>query len=170
MLRWYLVHTKPYGEGLAVRNLERQRYLTYLPRVRQSVRRAGRQYERIVPLFPRYLFLQLDEGRQALGPVASTLGVSCIVRFGSQYTLVPERVVRDLQARADPETGLHRLNCGLKPQPGAPVKMVLGPLAGLDGVFEREAGADRVIVLLGLLGHGAPVCVPSASIMLSRAV
>ncbi len=170
MLRWYLIHTKPFGESLALRNLERQRYRIYLPRVVQAVRRAGRLHERIVPLFPRYLFLQLDEGRQALGPVASTLGVAGIVRFGSQYTVVPDRVVRDLEAHADPETGLHRLNCGVKLQRGAAVRMVLGPLSGLDGVFEREAGTDRVIVLLRLLGHSAPVCVPADSIMLSRAL
>lgn len=170
MPRWYLIHTKPSAEPLARKNLERQLYEVYLPRVVQTVRRAGRRFERIVPLFPRYLFLRLHEGQQALGPVASTLGVSRIVGFGSRYTVVTDRVIRDLQERADPETGLHRLSCGAKLAPGSAVRMVLGPFEGLEGVFEREAGEDRVLVLLTLLGQNAPVCVSADSIMLSRAV
>ena len=170
MLRWYLIYTKPGSEALAVGNLARQHYDTYLPRVVQTVRRAGRRFERVGPLFPRYLFLRLNEGQQALGPVASTVGVRSIVRTGSGYTVVPERVIRDLQARADPHTGLHRLNCGTQFTPGAAVRIRLGPFDGLEGVFEREAGADRVVVLLTVLGQNAPVCVPADSILLSQAV
>ena len=170
MLRWYLVHTKPASETLALTNLARQDYKVYLPRVVQTLRRAGRRHERIAPLFPRYLFVQLNEGRQALAPVASTTGVRGVVRFGTCYTIVPERVIRELQARADPVTGLHRLNCSIKLNPGAPVRIWRGPLDGLEGVFEREAGADRVIVLLELLGQKAPVCVPADCIVLRQAV
>jgi transcriptional antiterminator RfaH len=170
MLRWYLIYTKPASEALALENLARQRYEIYLPRVVQSVRRGGRRHERVMALFPRYLFLRLREGQQALGPVASTVGVAGIVRFGSQYTIVPERVISDLQARADPVTGLHRLSCGMKLQPGVAVRIRLGPFDGLEGVFEREAGADRVVVLLRLLGQSAPVCVPADAIVLSQAV
>jgi len=170
MLRWYLIYTKPVGEALAVKNLARQRYEVYMPCVVQCVRRAGRRHERVAPLFPRYLFLRLDEGQQALGPVASTVGVAGIVRFGTRYTIVPDQVIRDLQARADPATGMHRLSRAAKPTPGIAVRITLGPFDGLEGVFEREAGADRVVVLLKLLGQNAPVCVSADSIMLSQAV
>jgi transcriptional antiterminator RfaH len=170
MLCWYLIHTKPSGEALAVRNLERQGYEVYFPRVVQTVRRAGKWLERIGPLFPRYLFLRLNEGQQALGPVTFTLGVTGIVRFGTRYKVVPDRVVGDLQARAEPQSGLHRLRCKPKPVPGAAVRVSSGPFDGLEGVFEREAGADRVVVLLKLLGQSAPVCVSVDSIELSPAV
>lgn len=170
MLRWYLIHTKPSGEALAVANLERQGYDLYLPRVVQTIRRAGRRHERIAPLFPRYLFLRLNEGKQALGPVASTLGVAGIVRFGSRYKVVPDKVIRDLQARAEPESGLHRLTCDPHPAPGSRVRIRSGPFDGLEGVFEREAGLDRVVVLLQVLGQNAAVCVSAESVMLGHAV
>lgn len=155
---------------MAVANLERQGYEVYLPRVVQILRRAGRELERTGPLFPRYLFLRLFEGRQALGPVASTLGVAAIVRFGSQYTVVPDKVVLDLRARAEPDTGLHRLACEPRLLPGTEVTVSSGPFDGLEGVFEREAGADRVVVLLKLLGHNAQVSVSIDSIEVRRAV
>lgn len=170
MLRWYLVYTKPASEALAVSNLVRQHYQVYLPQAVQTVRRAGRRFDRVGPLFPRYLFLHLNEGTQALAPVASTVGVCGIVRFASRYAMVPEQVIRDLRARADPLTGLHRISCGAKLKPGAAVRIRLGPFDGLEGVFEREAGAERVVVLLRLLGQSAAVCVPAEAVMLSQAV
>jgi len=49
------------------------------------------------------------------------------------------------------------------------VQIKLGPFDGLEGVFEREAGADRVVVLLKLLGHTARVQVPMDSVAPSSA-
>ncbi len=164
MWRWYLVHTKPAGEAVAQVHLERQGYEIYLPRLAQPVRRGGCWRERIVPLFPRYLFLRLKEGCQALGPVRSTVGVTNVVRFGSNYAVVPDQVIHGLQARADSETGLHRLNLASMPVPGMTVRIANGPLDGLEGMFERKAGADRVVVLLNLLGQDARVCVSIHSI------
>jgi len=170
MLRWYLIHTKPSGEALAERNLDRQGYDVYLPRALQAVRSGGRWRDRIVALFPRYLFLRLNEGLQALTPVRSTLGVAGVVRFGARYTIVPDQVICELRARADPVSGLHRLSCRSRLFAGAAVRISTGPFEGLEGVFERQAGADRVVVLLRLLGQNASVCDSIDSVLLSRAV
>jgi len=45
MLRWYLIYTKPSSEALALKNLARQRYDAYVPRVLQTVRRAGGRHD-----------------------------------------------------------------------------------------------------------------------------
>jgi transcriptional antiterminator RfaH len=165
MRRWYLIHTKPSGEALAQANLERQEYEVYLPRLSQSVQRQGGRREQVTPLFPRYLFLRLSEGVQALGPVRSSIGVAGVVRFGASYALVPDRIVRDLQARADPVSGLHHMNHASQPLvAGLRVRITCGTFDGLEGVFEREAGADRVVVLLNLLGRGVAVGVPAGSV------
>jgi transcriptional antiterminator RfaH len=170
MQSWYLIHTKLSVETLAERNLNRQGYEVYLPRALQAVRRSGQWRDRIVALFPRYLFLHLSEGLQALSPVHSTVGVADIVRFGSQYAIVPDRVIHGLRVRADPGSGLHRLNSGVRLAPGDAVRIGMGPFDGLEGVFEREAGVDRVVVLLKLLGQDASVCVSLDSIVLRHAV
>jgi len=164
VLRWYVIHTKPSAEGIARANLERQGYEIYLPRLVQSFLLRGQRRERIVPLFPRYLFLQLREGAQSLGPARSSVGVSGVVRFGCHYAIVPEETIRRLQARADPLTALHHL---ARPAPlvtGTPVRIVSGPFDGLEGIFQREDGAERVIVLLNLLGRDTPVHVPAGCV------
>lgn len=160
MLRWYLIHTKPSGEALAQVNLQRQGYEVYLPRVLQCVRRRGRWRDCVAPLFPRYLFLRLNEGRQCLAPVRSSLGVTDVVRFGQDYAIVPDAIVQDLHSRADPQTGLHRL--AVPPLvTGTPVHIATGAFQGFDAVFERHAGRERVVVLLNLLGQSARVRVPT---------
>lgn len=165
MLRWYVIHTKAAAEALAEANLERQGYEVYLPRLVQSVLSRQRRRERIVPLFPRYLFLRLKEGRQALGPVRSSVGVSGVVRFGSRYALIADETIRHLQGRADPLTGLHRLRGPAPMARGAPIRIAAGPFDGLEGIFQREDGAERVVVLLNLLGHDTPVRVPTEWIL-----
>jgi transcriptional antiterminator RfaH len=166
--RWYLIHTKPCGEALAQENLRRQGFETYLPRVAFKVRRQGRGRMCVAPLFPRYLFLQLEEGRQALSPVRSSVGVSAVVRFGLHYAIVSDEIIEELSGRADPQTGLHHLAARAL-IPGEPVRVDAGAFEGLSGVFERHAGPDRVVVLLRLLGQEAAVQFPAECVGSGRA-
>ena len=160
MLRWYLVFTKPAGEETARLNLERQGYCVYFPRLQQRTLYRGRCIERVSALFPRYIFLQLRMGQQSLGPVRSTVGVVDAVRFGGEYAVVPAQVVDGLVQAADPVSGLHQLKNPLLVC-GATVRVIAGAFAGLEGIFERGNGADRIVVLFKLLGHEAPVSVPA---------
>jgi transcriptional antiterminator RfaH len=169
MLRWYLIHSKVSAEASAQLNLERQRYEVYLPRLLQTVQRRGQWKERIVALFPRYLFVRVEEGQQSLSPVRSTVGVVGVVRFGLRYAAVPDNIIRELRQRADPQSGLHRLHRPVPFSRGSRVRIATGPFAGLEGVFEREAGSERVVVLLKLLGQDASVRIP-AGFVLSAAV
>lgn len=169
MQHWYLVRTKPNAETTAQANLDRQGYELYFPRLAQALLCRGRWRERIGPLFPGYLFLRLDEGRQPLAPVRSTPGVACAVRFGLHYAIVPDEVIRDLRARANPETGMHRLNPGMQLAPGARVRILAGPFDGLEGIFQRVSGSDRAIVLLSVLGQTASVAVPLGNVVSRRA-
>jgi transcriptional antiterminator RfaH len=167
--QWYLVHTKPLVERTAQAHLERQGYVTYLPLLAQTARRQQRWVESIVPLFPRYVFVHLDAGRQSLRPVHSTVGISNIVRFGTRCAVVRQEVIEALRSRADPATGLHRLRPGRGLTTGAVVRITAGPFDGLEAVFERRAGGDRVVVLLKLLGQNASVCVAEDALRVCHA-
>jgi transcriptional antiterminator RfaH len=158
-----VIRSKPRAEAVARLNLERQGYRVYFPRIERSVRIRGRWTDRIEPLFPRYLFLNLDVGAQSLGPVRSTVGVTQIVRFGADYAAVPEEIVSELMRREDPGTGLHRLQRPVF-APGDAVRVLEGPFHGLEGVFECQDGGERVLILLELLGRGARVRLPLAQV------
>ena len=147
---WYAVFCKTRREETAAANLGNQGYIVYLPKLLTQCRRAGKWVDRIAPLFPRYLFLKPRDASQSLGPVRSTLGVMNLVRFGGQPAVMPDAVVESLRARQDQAAGMHLQRTVFKL--GAAVKFVDGPLLGLEGVFSKENGDERVIVLLDLLG------------------
>src|SRR5439155_1361729 len=148
------------GDRIAQTSLERQGYEVYYPRLEQNLRRNHGWQVRIEALFPRYLFIRIGSDRQPLSPVRSTLGVATVVRFGAEFATVPDRVVCDLRSRADPESGLHRLNGAMKCVRGSAVTIVASAFDGLEGIFDRIAGPDRVVILLTVLGRMTPVQLP----------
>jgi transcriptional antiterminator RfaH len=149
MRAWYLIQTKPRQEYTARENLERQGYRIYLPLAPVRGRRRGRTYTRIGPMFPRYLFIYLSEGVDDWGPIRSTLGVTCIVRFGQLPARVPDALITALRERED-EKGVQNLPAKT-PVPGDKLRIAEGPLEGYEGLFYAQSSRDRVIMLIKIL-------------------
>jgi transcriptional antiterminator RfaH len=148
---WYAVCCKPRQEAVAEENLLRQGFHVYLPRIRLRQRRRGHWIDAVEVLFPRYIFIRIDPLRRSTATVRSTRGAVGLVRFGGQPAVVPDAVMAALLQREDAASGLHQDN---RPQfrAGEQVKLVDGPLVGMEGVFNEQDGDKRVIVLLELLG------------------
>jgi transcriptional antiterminator RfaH len=159
-LAWYLVHTKPRQEQVALVNLMRQGYTCYLPKMRvQRLRR--RQVECVhEPMFPRYLFIQLDssDSGKSWVPIRSTLGVRQLVYFGARPAAVDQGLIDILLEReaARPDTPIF--------VPGDTVRIVDGPLAGLEAVFKLTDAEQRSIVLLEIVNRMVSVRVKTASL------
>ena len=162
---WYAVFCKPRGEATAEANLLRQGYSVYLPRLASERRKAGKWVASSEPLFPRYLFLQPRDATHSLAPVRSTLGVTGLVRFGAQPAVVPAALIEELRAceAAAAEGAASNTSPALRRRepfaPGAQVKFMSGPFAGLEGIFSEASGAERALVLLDLLGRMQQVSV-----------
>jgi transcriptional antiterminator RfaH len=151
MENWYVVFTKPRQESIAEENLKRQAFRTYLPWIRQAKRRRGKRQWVIEPLFPRYLFVRLDLGRDNSVPIRSSRGVVGLIRFGERLPAVPDPFIEALMKTADRQTGIHRLQEGLFKE-GDAVTILEGPLAGWRGIFKATKGERRVVILLEMLG------------------
>ena len=156
--RWYAVCCKPRQEVVAEENLLRQGFQTYLPRIRMRQRRRGQWIDAVEVLFPRYIFIRVDPMQRSTATVRSTRGVVGMVRFGGQPAVVPDAVMEALRQREDAESGLHEDKRPLFSK-GETVKLVEGPLAGMEGIFTEQDGDKRVIVLLELLGKANKVTV-----------
>lgn len=152
---WYLVYTKPKGEQLAESNLIRQGYTVYLPMIRNRRRSRGRFKAFIEPMFPRYLFIQLDQNTDNWAPVRSTFGVSGIVYFGMKPALVPGEIVELLTSHED-ENRIFQIP-DQEYKKGDKVMIVEGPMAGLKGAFVANNNIDRVAILLNYLGQHTEV-------------
>lgn len=60
MFSWYLIHSKPRQEDLALDNLQRQGYECYLPLISIEKLRRKLLVPADEPLFSRYFFIRLD--------------------------------------------------------------------------------------------------------------
>jgi transcriptional antiterminator RfaH len=158
---WYLVYAKPRQEPVAQENLRRQGYETYLPLIHKLSRRGGRRIASIGPMFPRYLFIRLDEKTDNWGPIRSTLGVASLVRFGQLPARVPEDLVAVLRAREDAQ-GLQPAPPTDELKPGQKIRVLEGSFSGFEGVFVARTGRERVVVLLEIMGKSARAALDSA--------
>lgn len=169
MEQWYVVYTHPRSELLAQAHLERQGFTGYCPRI-GATRRHARRTERVsVPLFPRYLFVNLDrEGCRWLA-VRSTIGVHSLVSRGAEPLPLPSHIMDQIRSRED-DDGLIRLNdsgdvrCWAA---GTPVRIEGGAFADCTGLFQHMSDQDRVVVLLDLLGRRVKASVPREAVFLN---
>lgn len=146
--RWYAVHTLPRLEATAAAHLARQGWDVFLPRIRETRRHARRVETIAAPLFPRYGFVRLDLARDRWRSVNGTIGVVGLVMGRDLPCAVPAGIVEDLIGAVDPD-GFVNLVHGF--EPGDPVRVRTGPLAGQMGVLSSLDAKGRVEMLLSLI-------------------
>jgi len=146
-LSWYLVHTKPRQEEIALANLQRQGYECYLPQMRIERVRRRKAEVATEPMFPRYLFIRLDSSDQgkSWSPIRSTLGVSQLVHFGARAARVDDTLVDLLRQRErtlPTEAMFHS---------GDSVVIADGPFAGIEAIYQTADADRRAFILLEIL-------------------
>ncbi len=150
--RWYVVQTHPHAENKAAIHLARQGFVAYLPRYLKR-RRHARKVETIsAPLFPRYLFVAVDTSSQRWRCIQSTVGISHLVGQGDEPTAIADKVIEELKLRED-EAGFIQLLSTPRFRPGEAIRVRDGVFSACFGLYESMADAERVAVLLDLLGR-----------------
>lgn len=159
---WYLVSTKPRKDSYAQEQLINQNYEVYRPVTKRIKTRTNKKVQLIESLFPRYLFVRMENGVDDWGPVRSTKGVAGVVRFGAQLAKVEDSLIHEIKTRekvwSDQTIDMDRF------KKGQTVKVTQGPFSGLDAVFARYNGEQRVIVLLNILGNQAHLTMKTAGL------
>ena len=142
MKYWYLIQTKPQQEAIATLNLSDQGYTVFHPKVIIK----GKN----IPLFPRYLFIQLDDKTQNWAPIRSTKGVSNFVRFGLNFAKVPYQIIDLIKAQ---QQTIGKIIDLTSHHQGDTVEIQTSAFRGQHAIFQNYNTKDRVIVLLNLIGQ-----------------
>ena len=148
----YAVHSRPKQEIRALENLQNQGFEAWLPLITVEKLRRGRLAEVTEPMFSRYLFISLDTKHTNWAPIRSTLGVSRLVSFGNRPAPIADNLIQAL--RQMPERAPERLL-----QAGQAVRMIDGPLKGLEAVYQQADGELRAMVLVDLMSKQHSVLV-----------
>jgi transcriptional antiterminator RfaH len=162
-MAWYLVRSKPRQEAVALTNLVRQGYESYLPMF--AAEKIVRRKKTIAQeaMFARYLFVRLDSTGhgQSWSPIRSTIGVSELVRFGSQAAKVDESLIAMLRERE----AWQRESPQVLFSPGDNVVITEGAFAGLEAIYQMNDAEGRAMVLLDLLSKPSRIKINPASLL-----
>jgi transcription antitermination factor NusG len=139
---WYAVHTRARHEkAIAARLVGSESTEIFLPLHRRRKKwRNGVHAEVDFPLFPCYLFARVGEDDRLR--LLQTPGVLGFAATTARPTTIPNEEIALLRAAAE--------ELKAEPHPylgsGDRVRIVAGPLAGMEGILEQDKQECRVVL------------------------
>jgi transcription antitermination factor NusG len=149
-LLWFVAHTKPRREKKLAEQCQRQGIAATLPCYDSPHKYRGKTVVFRKPLFPGYVFLQLEPGQKNSmrqnDHVANLLTVYDQETFAQQLEDILLALELDLEIRLAPTIGV-----------GMRVCIKSGPLQGMEGWVEDRYGKATVLLRLDFIGQAAAV-------------
>ncbi len=164
-LRWYGVQCKAGESFRAAEHLTYQGYTVFHPVMQREKRQRGRTGQVIEPLFPWYLFIQMNPLQDNWAPVRSTRGVIKLLAFGQSPVAVPDALIDALRRQVREQAVVsdeYRFGAGER------IEVTEGPFKSLEGLFVHDKGEARVIVLLNILQQEHQITLGAGQIRASR--
>lgn len=155
--KWYAAYTKSRAEKKVLQELQEQGIEAYLPLQKRLKQWSDRRKWVEEPLLRCYIFVKID--MHDYYRVLNNNGVVRYITFEGKAVPIPEKqidVLRKVVAtEADIEVTSDRFD------PGDKVKVVGGPLLGLEGEMVDYRGSRRVLVRFDHLGQHILVSIPA---------
>jgi transcription antitermination factor NusG len=137
--KWYVLHTKSRREKKLAERCRQLSIRHYLPLRKNITGRRGRRQISDVPLFPSYIFSYLDRTERydllCSGHIANVLDV--VDQEGLLKDLWNIKDACDRGVFLEPSSIIKK---------GQRVRIMDGPLVGLEGVVKRHSGRYRLIL------------------------
>lgn len=153
-MTWYALQHKPAQGGRALEHLQNQDIACFYPKITVEKIKAGKRTQKLEPLFPGYLFVNLEQTDPMWAKLRSTRGVLRIVSFANKPAAIPDDVIQHIK------DSLHTVaeQGGIKP--GQAVELEDGPFKGISAIFQAYDGEERAIVLISFMQKQQAVKVP----------
>ena len=157
-MTWYALQHKPAQGDRALTHLQNQDIACFYPKITVEKIRAGKRTKKLEPLFPGYLFVNLEQTDPMWAKLRSTRGVLRIVGFANKPAPISDDVIQHIKASLESvaEQG------GIKP--GQAVQLNEGPFEGINAIFQAYDGEARAIVLINFMQKQQRVKVPVSAI------
>jgi transcriptional antiterminator RfaH len=156
---WYVATTKSNHEHIAERELRKQGYFPFNPRVRvrETYNTKHGEKSRLVirAYFPNYIFVRFDAQKDRWWPILSTKGVTSLiiqdefpvpVRPGVISTLMASMGDGFLQDERVDEV-IRELHIGDE------VKIKEGAFSGLKGTVSKMSSHEKISIILSVFGR-----------------
>jgi transcription antitermination factor NusG len=147
-LLWFVAHTRPRCEKKLKKYIDREGFHTVLPTVKNIHKYRGKTVSFNKPLFPGYLFLQINQIiRQKVYQsdyVANLLTIPDQKEFDEQLSEILSAIETGIELQLAPEIGA-----------GKRVIVRSGPMRGVEGWVEQRYGMSTVLLRLDFIGQAA---------------
>ena len=144
--RWFAIRTRSQREKRTTVVLRDKGYEPFLPLYRVERRWSDRIRKMDLPLFSGYVFCRFDVDFRL--PILTMPSVVEIVGTGGTPVPIDDTEIAAIQTLVE---------SGLSVGPtsflavGKPVRVVAGPLRGLEGILLHSSNSDRLVVSITLL-------------------
>ena len=140
---WYALHTKSRHEKAVNFKLNEKGVTNYLP-LNTVYRRWSDRYKEVKqPLFSCYVFVHINLKDRL--PVLQTDGAVCLVAFNGKPATIPDDQIKAIKQILDKKQDVQHADLFT---PGKKVKVVRGPLKGLDGTLIINKNNHRLVVAI----------------------
>jgi transcription antitermination factor NusG len=147
---WFAVQTGYRCEQRVAQGLMTKGFETYLPLLREVHHWSDRKKIVDVPVFSGYLFVRCDPDVQNRVRVLETAGTLRLLGGNHAPSPVPEHEIEAVRRMLS--SGLECDRCDSL-TPGTIVRVVCGPLAGLNGRLVKVKSSVRLIVSVSLFSQ-----------------
>jgi transcription antitermination factor NusG len=148
---WYALAVKFGYERVVADVLQVKKYEAFAPRFVR--RKAGKQFQEAeTPLFPGYTFARFD-ARFRL-PILLTPGVRCVVGFGRIPAPIDAAEIEAIRNLVQTPALVEQ--CEYAPV-GTRVRIIRGPLAGLEGILTETRSSLRVVLSVTVIQRSVRV-------------
>jgi transcription antitermination factor NusG len=148
----YALYTRHQHEKAATTQLQGRGFEVFLPLYKAFHRWKDRNQTVQLPLFPCYVFLRTALTRR--GDILRTPGVLSIVGNGGRATAIPEAEIEAIRRVTHTRTHFEP-HAFLKA--GERVRILSGPLTGIEGILQRVKSRYRIILSVELLQKAVAV-------------
>ena len=149
-VRWFVAHTKPRREKKVVEHCKRHGIAATLPCYTSAHKYRGKTVVFQKPLFPGYVFLELEPGQE--DSLRQNDHVANLLDVFDQETF--HRQLQDILLALQAKVGVR-----LAPAIGEGMRVRIkgGPLQGIEGWVERRYGMTTVLLRLDFINRAAAV-------------
>ncbi len=159
---WYAVHVKSRHEFRVYERLTGAGINTFLPSMKRLSKWKDRNKLVEFPLFPGYLFVQIDKGHDSRITILKTQSVVRILgTVTGEPEPVPEEQIQSLMKIID-------AGVPLDPYPylqeGQRIRIKRGPLAGIEGLLVEKTGQQKLVLSIDILSQSTSVTIQASEV------
>ena len=159
MKHWIAVYTKSRHEQIVVNELNKKNIESYCPMFKERRQWSDRKKWVHFPLFRSYVFANIEINENIY--VLQTIGVNKIVKFQEKISIIPDQVIDNIKNIIEGGYNVEQTDYFIK---GDEVRVVSGPLKGLDGVVLDLRGANKIIIKIEAIQQAFSVEISSGLI------